>query len=255
MLVFRDARREKLDLDLRLGQSVHLQRLSDRLHHAVGATYEGGIDFAHVHPMLQQRIGLLAVDPPVQDFDVLRLAAHDINEVETGEEAVLQVGKLLPEDHRARRAVAVEKREAAVGFREQRRLDDRQQGRDAAACREANIVLPVRGLERNVEVPQRRHHVDGRALPQVLVGPRGEHASGGLLDRDAQLVVLHRRADRIGAAHVLAADIRAQRQVLALHETKRLSQRRRHVECERDRVARFTRDRSDRQRMELAHLY
>ena len=50
--------REQLDLDARLGHAVRLQRLGDRLHHAVGPADERGVDAGEVDPVLDQRVGL-----------------------------------------------------------------------------------------------------------------------------------------------------------------------------------------------------
>jgi len=55
------------------------------------------------------------------------------------------------------------------------------------------------------------------------------------------------------AAHVVARDLGAQRQVLARLEAEELAQRIGHVERDGDRVACFALDLQHRQRMKLAH--
>ena len=59
---------------------------------------------------------------------------------------------------------------------------------------------------------------------QVLVDPVGEHAAAHLAHADAQLAVVDAGADRIRAAQVLAVDVAAQRQVLALGEAEHVAQ-------------------------------
>jgi hypothetical protein len=98
-----------------------------------------------------------------------------------------------------------------------------------------------------------RHHVDRHAGTDAFVGPGREQAAVHALDCDAQAIVLHRRADRVGAAHVLAVDHRAQGQVLALLVLEGVLQVRRHVEGDGDRVARLMLDPGDGQWMEFAH--
>ncbi len=87
------------------------------------------------------------------------------------EVAVLERRELLLEHHGARRAVAVEQRELASRLGGERRLDDRQQRRDAAARREADVVSAALRVERNVEVPHRRHHVERRRPPSASRSP------------------------------------------------------------------------------------
>ena len=92
VLVLRDARRKELDLDLRLRESVRLQRLRHRLHHAVRTADEGGVDVGQIDPVRKQRIGFLLIDTAVEKSDVLRLPAHDVDQVEAIEVTVLEIG-------------------------------------------------------------------------------------------------------------------------------------------------------------------
>ena len=64
------------------GIAARLQRLGDRLHHAVGAADEHGVDVVEIDPVREQRVGLLAVDAAVQQLDVLRLARQHVDQVE-----------------------------------------------------------------------------------------------------------------------------------------------------------------------------
>ena len=110
-----------------------------------------------------------------------------------------------------------------------------------------------RGIECDVEVPERRHHVERVAHLERVVGPVRKHAARIALDGDAQRVVLHRRADRIRAPKVMAVDRRAQREVLALNVAELVVQRRRHGEGDGDRVTGLAFEPGHAQRMELAH--
>jgi hypothetical protein len=74
-----------------------------------------------------------------------------------------------------------------------------------------------------------------------------------LFHRDAQHAVLHRRADRVGTAHVLATQFGAQCQVLALFEAELIAQRLGHGERDGHGVASFAHDAEYGQRMEFAH--
>ncbi len=253
VLVPRDAGRESLDPDLRVRAAARAQRVRDGLHHAVGTADEHRVDAVEIHPVREQRVRLRAVDPAVEELDVLRLARQHVDQVEPGEEAVLERGELLLEHHGAGSAVAVEQRELARRLGHERGLDEREQRRDPAAGGEADVVRAMIGRERHVEVPERRHHVEPVADPQRFVRPLREHAARVALDRDPQNAVLRARADRVGAPHVLAADVGAQRQVLAGGEAECVDERRRHGERDRHRVARLALDLRHREAMELAH--
>ena len=242
------------DLDLGVGKAARLQRRGDGVHHAFGPADERGVDVVEVDPLREQRVGLGAVDAAVQQLDVLRLARQHVDQVEAAEVGVLERRQLLLEHHRAGRAVAVDEREAARRLRGQRGLDDRQQRRDAAAGGEAQVVLATRSASSGtLKWPSGGMTSIVSPAFSALVGPGREHAAGRLLDRDAQRAVLHRRTDRIRAAHVLAVDVRAQRQVLALLVAELVAQRVRHGERDGDGVARFALDAGDGQRMEFAH--
>ncbi|MNT69744.1 hypothetical protein D3C72_2080800 [compost metagenome] len=101
---------------------------------------------------------------------------------------------------------------------------------------------------------RRRHHFQLHAGLQLLVGPVGEQPAVDTLDRHAQLRILYRRADRIRAAHVLATDAGAQRQVLALDVAVGVGQFIRHGKGHGHGIAGFAGDRGHGQFMEFAHL-
>jgi hypothetical protein len=184
----------------------------------------------------------------------MRLAAHDVDQVEALQVLVLQVGQLVAEDHGRRRAVPVQQGEAAVRLGDQGGLDDREDGRDAAAGREGQVVAAAFRFERQVEAAFRRHHVDRHAGTDAFVGPGREQAAVHALDRHAQAVVLHRRANGIGAAHVLAGYRRAQGQMLALLVGEGVLEFGRQVEGDGDRVARFMLHLRHGQWIEFAHI-
>ena len=77
-----------------------------------------------IEPVLEQLLALLLGHAAVEELDVLLLAAEDVDEVEAVEMLVLEILELLAEHDRARGAVAVEQREAAVRLGGERRLDD-----------------------------------------------------------------------------------------------------------------------------------
>ena len=203
--------------------------------------------------MIEQRARLFAIDPPVQQRNILRLAGKHVNQVEAREVGVLQLGELVAEHHGPRRAVAVEQREFAFGLRGKRGADDRQQRRDAAAGGEADVLARARRIGRDAEMAERRHHIEAIAGGQRFAGPGREHPAGALLDGDAQRAVLHRRAYRVRATDVLPVDGRAHGDVLARFEAERRRELGGHRERERHGVARLALDRCERQRMELAH--
>ena len=241
-----DARREPLDPHLRLGEAARLQRVGHRLHHAVGAADEHRVDAVEIDPVREQRVGLGAVDPAVQELDVLRLARQHVDEVEARQVRVLERGELLLEHHGAGRAIAVEERELGARLGGQRRLDDRQQRRDAAAGREAEVAACAAGIERDVEVTDRRHHVQRVAGRQRLVRPGREHAARVALDGDPQACRPARRSrsstsgGRPGRRWPRASSGAGPRR------SGTLGQRPRDVEGDRDGVARLALDLGDR---------
>ena len=86
------------------------------------------------------------------------------------------------------------------------------------------------GLDGHEEAPLRRHHLQRVAGLQGAVDPVGEDAALHLAHAHAQLAVVDAGADRIGAPQVLALDVLAQREVLALREAEDTSQFFRHLE-------------------------
>ena len=90
---------------------------------------------------------------------------------------------------------------------------------------------------------------------QVVIGPAGKQAALRTLDGDAQRVVLHGGADGVRAPHVVAADLRAQRQVLALLVGEGRVQVGGHRERDGDGVARFLLHVRHRQWIKFAHRY
>ncbi len=177
---------------------------------------------------------------------------------EAVEVAVLQVFERLGKDDAVHRAVAVDQREAAVRLGGERGLDQRQDGRDAAAGGESDIVARALGGQRHVEAAVGRQHVERLADADAVVQVVGKHAGIHALDGHAQLavrvVVLDRAADGIRAPQLALpgrARRYAQREELALREAIRLAQVVRHVEAQGDGIGRLATDFGNAQRVEL----
>ncbi len=223
------------------------------VHHALGAADERVVDVVDRYPGREQRVSLGAIDAAVQELDVLRLARQHVDQIEAFEMQILERCELVAKHHGRRRPVAVDQREFRARFGRERRRDDRQQRCDAAAGRDTEIVADRLRIGIDVEMAHRRHDVDVRAGTKRVVRPYREHAARRALDRDSQRIA-RGGADRIGASYVLAADVGAQRQVLAGLEAEQVTQHVGNGERDGDRVACLTVDSRDLQRMELAHL-
>ena len=180
----------------------------------VGTADEDVIDTGRRHQRAQQHPHLLAIEPAVQDRDVLLFAGDHMEDREPLHEAVFQFFQRLAKQHAAGRAVAVEQEEPAVRLARQHALHDRQDRRDAGAGGEADIDPRLVGRMRDAEAAGRRHDVEFVAGFQFIGGPARERAAIDLLHRDPQLAVVGAGADRIGAAHFLAVHGRAQGQIL-----------------------------------------
>ena len=154
-----------------------------------GPAEEHGVDVGERRPVVEQRARPRAVDAAVQQLDVLRLARQHVHEVEALQVHVLQRRELLAEHHARRRAVAVEQRELRVRLARERRLDDRQDRRDPAACRERDVVALRRPSSGTLKWPIGGITSSVSPRFQLLVRPGREHAAGRALDRDPQPVV------------------------------------------------------------------
>jgi hypothetical protein len=100
------------------------------------------------------------------------------------------------------------------------------------------------------EASVRRHDLEPVARLQIIRGPVGEDAAGDALHRDLHLAVLGRDAERVVAAHLLAADLGLEGEVLARLELERLAQLGRHVEADRGRLGGFGHDLGDAEAVE-----
>jgi hypothetical protein len=181
----------------------------------VGAADEHDVDLAQIEPVLDQRVGPLAVDAAVQELDVLRLARQHVDEIEARQVDVLERGQLLLEHHGARRTIAVEQRESRMGSAARVVLMIDSSGVMPLPCREGNVMLAMAGVERHPEVTERRQYVERIARLEPLVGPGREEAARIALDRDAQRTVSRAGTDRIRAADILPLDVGAQREMLS----------------------------------------
>src|SRR3546814_10608055 len=108
------------------------------------------------------------------------LTAHDINEGKALHVAVFQVLDLFTKQHRRRCTVTKEQRKAAVRFSFQRRLDQRQNGSNAAAYRKCHIVAGMLCRKINGEMPVGRHHIERSSADQMFVGTRSEEHTSEL---------------------------------------------------------------------------
>ena len=190
----------------------------DVLAHPGGAADEDVIDACRRHQRAQQHAHFLAVEPAVQDRNILLFARNDMEQRQPLHEAVFQFLERFEEQHVRCRAVAVKQKEAAVWFARQHALDDRQDRRDAASGGKADIGPRLAGRMGNAEAAGRRHHVELVAGLQFVGGPVRERAAVDLFHGDTQLAVVGPRADRIGTAHFLAVHRRAQGEVLPRRE-------------------------------------
>ena len=224
------------------------------LHHHLRPTDIGDIDIGRIDPATQQFIALRGVDAAIEQLHILLLAAEDEHEVQARQIAVLQIFEFILEDHARRRAVTVEQGEAAVRLKRQRGLDQRQHRRDAAAGDEGHVMTPRFRLQRHVEMPGRRHDLDGAAGLQMLGSPVRELAIINTLDRNAQRLFLRTRADRVRATNLLPFDLCAQGQMLPRKVAEVLGMIRRCCESHDNGVAGFGRDRGHAQLVKLAHV-
>ncbi len=234
------------------------QRRFHRIDHGGRTTDESRIDLVGRDQRIEEGARLVAVEPAVEQRDLLRLARQHVIQREAVEVAVLQVFQRLGKDDAVHRAVAVDQRESAVRLGGQRGLDQRQDGRDAAAGSKRDIVARALGGQRHVETAVGRQHVQRLADADAVVQVIGEHAGVHALDGHAQLavrvVVLDRAADRIRAPQLALPGLarrHAQRQELPLREAVRVAQVVRHIEAQRDGIGRLAADFGNAQRMEL----
>ena len=135
--------------------------------------------------------------------------------------AVFEVIEIVAEHDACRIAVCVKQGHRGVRLAGQHRFGDRQAGRDAGPGGEQQVIMLAADLGR--EAALRRHHLDAVADFQRL-GEAREAAILDPLDADGAAVGFTQgRADRVGAAHVLAIDVGAQCQVLAGQEGEGLA--------------------------------
>ena len=156
----RNARRQQS----RFGLVVQCMRAAD----------EGLIDAA---AQAQESRQLGTIDAPAAQGRIDLLARQHVVQRQAREVAVLQVFELFLEHRRRRRAVAVDQCEARRRITFERRLEDGQDGRDAAATGNAQPVprscLICRGLalQRRAEAPLRWHRLDDVPSAQMFMQP------------------------------------------------------------------------------------
>ena len=228
-----------------LGLFVHLERAAD-----VGVCNAG-----RRHHLRQEITQLVAVHQAHVQRGIRRFVAEDMVQHQPGEVPVLQVFELFLEHRRLQAAVAVDQREARMRLARQHCLHDRQDRRDAAAAGDADVVAVRGGVQRHEEAALRCHHLHRVAGFQVGIYPVAEDPALDLAHAHAQLAIVDAGTDRIRAAQVLAVDVGAQREVLALGKTKGGTQVGRHVEADDHRFGSVGFDGADFQRVEqrIAH--
>ncbi len=185
---------EALDVHMLAGHAGREQRLLDLVDHRGRPAHERLVDRRGRDQRGQELLHLGGIDAAVEEIDVLLLAREHVVEAEARQVAVLQVLERLVEHHARLAAVAVDQREARARLARERRADQRQHRRDAAARGERDVVLVVVRRQRREESPLGRHHVDRVAGLQRFVDPDREATARHFLDRDAQLAVVATRA-------------------------------------------------------------
>jgi hypothetical protein len=244
----RDA--EALDVDAVFRHTGGQQRGLGLVVHLVRAADVDVVDAAGRHHTAQEVCDLVAVHQTHVERRVGGLVAEHVVQRQPREVLVLQVLELFLEHRGLEHAVAVDQRRGGQGLARQHRLQDRQDGRDAAATRDAHMVAARGRVQRHEEAALRRHHGDAVARLQTFVDPVGEHAPLDLAHAHAQFAVVDAGTDAVAASQVLAADGLAQRQVLALREGVGGAQRIGHVEADDHRLGGVGVDAAHRQVVE-----
>src|SRR5664279_343865 len=143
----------------------------DILAHAGGAADEDVIDAGRRHQRAQQHPHLLAIEPAVQDRDILLLAGDHMEYREPLHEAVLEFFQGLTKQHAGGRSVAIKQKEPAAGLARQHAPHDRKNRRDAGASGKTDIEPRLAGRRRDAEAAGRRHDVEFIAGLQFVGGP------------------------------------------------------------------------------------
>ncbi|MNS68464.1 hypothetical protein D3C72_1017460 [compost metagenome] len=96
--IFRNAGGEQFDLDVLLRHAGRLQGGGDTEHHVFRAADKRIVVVFHLDPVLQELLAFFLRDAAVEQFDVLLLATHHVDEVQTLEVHVFQVRQFFLED-------------------------------------------------------------------------------------------------------------------------------------------------------------
>ena len=225
------------------------QRRLDLVDHRRRPADERIVDGIDRDQHVEEGAHTLGVDAAVEQRHLLLLAREHVVEHEARQEAILEVFQLFLEHHAADTSIAVDQREARTRLAPQQRLGQRQDRRDAAAGGKGHVVPRLTGIDGHGEAAVGRHHVDGVASLERVIGPGRETAAGNLADRHAQFTVVEAGADRVRAAYLLAIDGGAQRQMLAGCERIVGAQIGRQIEAQADRFGRLAPDFGDLQGM------
>ena len=241
-----------LGVDARRLHAERAQGGTQGLDHVPRATEE---ELPHLR-RLEQPCGKLAhalrIEPPVVEFDLLRLTAHDEVQRELPEVAIFQRKQLLKAHGAARAAIAVEEQHPRASG--QQRAHHRQHRRDAAAGGEGDVGCAREQRQARAETAVRWQHLE-RFPDTQLLGQVPRHAPLGMHARHYSQGPLPRGVhQRIGAPELFAADLGAHHHVLTRLAAVLRLKRRGHFEGERHRVLRVGGDLPHFEGMKLQHL-
>ena len=150
---------------------------ADAVYHVFGPADEALVDLGGRHQLLQKlrRFGL--VDAAKQQVRFALLAAQHVVHAEAVQKPVFQRLNAFLENDGVAPPVAIHQRDAAAGLGQQHGFEDAENRRNAAAGRKQQVVLGLLRVQRRVEVPGRRHHVQllahaaGHPRPATKTGP------------------------------------------------------------------------------------
>ena len=109
--------------------------------HLLRAAQEPVVDLGGRDQRVEDPAQPVAVEPPGQQLDVLRLTRQHVHDLEPLGEAVLEVVHLVEEHHRPAGPVGVDERHERAGLALEDRRDDREHRRDARAGRDRDVRL------------------------------------------------------------------------------------------------------------------
>ena len=154
--------------------------------------------------MLRQRLQFFAVDAPVQQFAIQGLLAEDVDHLQAGRIAVLQIGQRLAKHHALAAAVTINQGELAVRFGFQGAGDDRQHRGDAGTGGNRQVAAFPFGQRLIAKMPLRHHHFQRHPLLDLIPGIAREAPAVDGFYRHADFARLNAAADGVAAAQLFA---------------------------------------------------